>query len=75
MTFEEKQGEIRAFLGRGEVGDPLRERMVALAYEWSAIANELVQRFGTTLEDGADWQDYEADLAMKDFLFWWTWGN
>lgn len=75
MTFEEKVAEIRAFLGRGSLGDQLRGRMYRLCMEWNQISQELTERFGTTLEEGTDWQDYEADLAMKDFLFWFTWGN
>lgn len=80
-AYQAKVREIQAWLMH-PYRDPgtatqsvLRERFWSLVRDWEGISQELTEQFGTTLEDGADWQDFEADQAMNASRFWWVWGN
>lgn len=75
-AFLDKVIEIRSWIGRlDDDGDPLRSEVRELIIKWNEVSMALTDRFGTSLEVGSDWQDYEADVALNGVRFWWTWGN
>lgn len=76
---QELRAEVRTYLGRGDIADPVLQKKVGdLVTLYEEVATDLMNRFdpeGKRTEAPSDWADNEVDQALRDFMFWWRWGN
>lgn len=78
-TNEELVAEARRLLHQSPVTDPaFQQKVVALVATFEEVRNALQDQLdpeGTRTKRPTEWADHEVDTAIKDYLFWWVWGN
>lgn len=72
-TYEEHAEALTGQLTNGHYA----EEAAVLAQAWEALRCKLQEQ--TQRKDPGfeyvEWEDGPEELAMKRYLFWWTWGN